>query len=231
MITPNVTGGSSSSTSSPRITYCTKSSELDFGDVPVRFTATEQNGIKEYTLEMNGTSNTVKQNEINRIGDYVFSIREEDYDVYWSDECSNAEFYIAGDPSYGEVMTIQTVRPEDGNNAASDYDEQRDWEELGEGIEINTTGIGCDDIFGKEEGSFGWLLNTILGYIRVIGPILVVLLSSIDFIKAVVGFDEKAMKEAQNKLIVRLICAVALFLVPTLVQLLLSFINETICTL
>ena len=98
-------------------------------------------------------------------------------------------------------------------------------------IDIQVTDIGCDDIFGKEEGSFGWLLNTILGYIRVIGPILVVLLSAIDFIKAVVGFDEKAMKEAQNKLIIRLVCAVALFLVPTLVQLLFSFINETVCTL
>ena len=110
-------------------------------------------------------------------------------------------------------------------------DEEREWEELGDGIEIDTTTIGCGDIFGTEEGSFGWLLTTILGYIRVIGPILVVLLSAIDFIKAVVGFDEKAMKEAQNKLIIRLVCAVALFLAPTLVQLLFSFINETVCTL
>ena len=38
------------------------------------------------------------------------------------------------------------------------------------------------------------------------------------------------MKEAQNKLIIRLVAAVALFLVPTLVQLLLSFINASTCT-
>ena len=75
------------------------------------------------------------------------------------------------------------------------------------------------------------MLNTILNYIKVLGPVLVVLLSAIDFIKAVVGFDEKAMKEAQNKLIIRLVAALALFLVPTLVQLLLSFINQTACTI
>ena len=92
--------------------------------------------------------------------------------------------------------------------------------------------ISCPDIIDiNDVGSVGWLLNTILNYIKIIGPILVVLLSSIDFIKAVVGFDEKAMKEAQSKLVIRLVAALCLFLVPTLVQLLLSFINATTCTL
>lgn len=129
------------------------------------------------------------------------------------------------------TFTIYDVGGEEDDDRSGPENNEQDWEELGDGIEIDTTTIGCDDIFGTEEGSFGWLLNTILSYIRIIGPILVVILSSIDFIKAVVGFDEKAMKEAQNKLIIRLVCAVALFLVPTLVQLLLSFINETVCTL
>lgn len=91
--------------------------------------------------------------------------------------------------------------------------------------------IGCDSIFSNEEGTLGWMINTILNYVKILGPILVVLLSSIDFIKAVVGTDEKAMKEAQSKLVIRLVAALALFLVPTLVQLLLSFINATACTI
>ena len=90
--------------------------------------------------------------------------------------------------------------------------------------------IQCEDIFTDDPGSVGWMLNTIFNYIKIIGPILVVLLSSIDFIKAVVGTDEKAMKEAQSKLVVRLVAAVALFLIPTLVQLLLSFINQAYCS-
>ena len=86
--------------------------------------------------------------------------------------------------------------------------------------------IACDDIFHfNQVGSVGWMLQTIFNYIKIIGPILVVLLSSIDFIKAVLGTDEKAMKEAQSKLIIRLIAALALFLIPTLLQLLLSLIN------
>lgn len=96
---------------------------------------------------------------------------------------------------------------------------------------FNSLDLECPDIINMEEGKLGWLLNMILNYIRIIGPVLVVLLSAIDFIKAVIGTDEKAMKEAQSKLIIRLVAAIALFLVPTLVQLLLSFINATTCTL
>lgn len=90
--------------------------------------------------------------------------------------------------------------------------------------------IGCSDIFSEEPGSVGSILRTILGYIRVIGPILVVLLSAIDFIKAIFGFDEKAMSNAYRKLIIRLIAAIALFLIPTLIDVLLDFINASTCT-
>lgn len=112
------------------------------------------------------------------------------------------------------------------------YDDE--WEELGEDVsdeDFNDPSVSCPNIINMEEGHFGWLLNTVLNYIKIIGPILVVLLSSIDFIKAVVGFDEKAMKQAQSKLVIRLVAAICLFLVPTLVQLLLSFINATTCSL
>ena len=110
------------------------------------------------------------------------------------------------------------------------YDDE--WEELGEDIGSGDCGnpVSCPDIINMEEGHIGWILNTILNYIKIIGPILVVLLSAIDFIKAVVGTDEKAMKDAQSKLVIRLVATVCLFLVPTLIQLLLSFINATNCT-
>ena len=90
--------------------------------------------------------------------------------------------------------------------------------------------IGCEDIFDtSDEGSVGWLLMTILNYVRVIGPIAVILLSALDFIKAIMSSDEKAMKQAQSKLVIRLVAALALFLIPTLVGLLLDFINATNC--
>ena len=120
------------------------------------------------------------------------------------------------------------------DNIDDPWDNDDDWDQLGADLSednFNSLDLECPDIINMEEGKLGWLLNMILNYIRIIGPVLVVLLSAIDFIKAVIGTDEKAMKEAQSKLIIRLVAAIALFLVPTLVQLLLSFINATTCTL
>ena len=128
------------------------------------------------------------------------------------------------------------LRSGTGNNGSDrNEDPDDDWEYLEEGLnreDFDDPGVECNDIIDiNDPGSVGWILYTILNYIKIIGPILVVLLSAIDFIKAVVGFDEKAMKEAQSKLVIRLVAAIGLFLVPTLVQVLLSFINATTCTL
>ncbi len=77
----------------------------------------------------------------------------------------------------------------------------------------------------KTEGSFGWLLQKLLNYIKIAGPILVILLSALDFIKAIASSEEEAFKKAQSRLVIRLIAALALFLVPTFVELLLGLIN------
>lgn len=160
-----------------------------------------------------------------------FVVRNEDIDTYWSDSCSSADMYFEMIGGNESNLQMQTVQPDDIYDATGAADE---WEELSDNLDPNNFNneITCPDIIDiNTEGSVGWMLVTILNYIRIIGPVLVVLLSAIDFIKAVVGFDEKAMKEAQNKLIIRLVAAVLLFLVPTLVQVLLSFINATTCTL
>ena len=234
-VTPNIQGGSSDGTSNT-VTYCTLTNTLNVeSSNPVYFTTTETNGIKEYRIKIGNDEGVALYNQPVSVGNYTFKVREEDYGVYWSNSCnSETPFRLSGDPTYGSLITIQTIAPADHQNAASAAEEAADWEYLGQDLSednFNKPGLECPDIINMEEGRLGWLLNMILNYIRIIGPVLVVLLSAIDFIKAVIGTDEKAMKEAQSKLIIRLVAAIALFLVPTLVQLLLSFINATTCTL
>lgn len=235
-IAPNIQGGSSSSSASSTVTYCTLTNTLNVeSSNPVYFTTTETNGIKEYKIRIGNDEGSALYNQPLSVGNYTFTVREEDYDTYWSNSCnSNTPFRLSADQTYGSLITIQTVEPADHQNAASAAEEDAaEWGYLGQDLDSSNFGgsIDCPDIINMDEGKLGWLLNTILNYIRVIGPVLVVLLSAIDFIKAIVGTDEKAMKEAQSKLIIRLVAAIALFLVPTLVQLLLSFINATTCTL
>lgn len=83
---------------------------------------------------------------------------------------------------------------------------------------------GSGSILGdpEDEDSVAWLLQQVLNYIKVLGPILVVVLSSIDFAQVIVKSDDDAMKKAQKKLFTRLILAACLFFIPTLVQALLE---------
>lgn len=140
-------------------------------------------------------------------------------------------YLYSEDVRFQRVITVNIV------DSGTDADEQRDpdssaWERPNAiGSSNWNQPIDCPTLFSNEPGSVGNILRTILGYIRVIGPILVVLLSAIDFIKAIFGFDEKAMGNAYRKLIIRLIAAIALFLIPTLIDVMLDFINATTCTL
>ena len=88
----------------------------------------------------------------------------------------------------------------------------------------------CGTIFGdvKESGSFAWLIQKILNYIKIIGPTLVIILSSIDFIKVIWLSDEESMKKAQIKLAKRIVAAILLFLLPSLIGVLFNLINDSI---
>lgn len=81
-----------------------------------------------------------------------------------------------------------------------------------------------DGLIGNPEDpdSVAWLLQVIFNVIKVVGPILVVILSSVDFLKVIVKSDDEAMAKAEKKLIIRLILALLLFLIPTIVQVILQ---------
>ena len=141
----------------------------------------------------------------------------------------NTNYSSTGSNNPRAIYTIYELGREGDTDRAEDTDENWKREDT-ISIENWDKPIGCSNIFSNEPGSVGSILRTILGYIRVIGPILVVILSAIDFIKAIFGFDEKAMTNAYRKLIIRLIAAIALFLIPTLIDVLLNFINASTCT-
>jgi len=83
----------------------------------------------------------------------------------------------------------------------------------------------CKAIFGEktDENSLAYLINKILGYVRIIVPILVIILGILDFAKAVFAGKEDEMKKAQTTFIKRLIIGILVFFVPVLVNLIMSF--------
>lgn len=86
-----------------------------------------------------------------------------------------------------------------------------------------------DSILGDPEceDSVAWLVQLILNIIKVVGPILVIILSSIDFITVIIKSDSEQFQKAQKRLITRLILALLLFLVPVIVEIVLQVFGIT----
>jgi hypothetical protein len=98
------------------------------------------------------------------------------------------------------------------------------------GIEVKHSLANCgSSLLGNPEDpdSVAWLLQKLLNYIKVLGPILVIVLSSVDFLKVIIKSDDDAMTTAGKKLGYRLILAGLLFFIPTIVQVLLGIFGLT----
>ena len=94
----------------------------------------------------------------------------------------------------------------------------------------------CNSILGNpaNPNSPAWLLKKLLDYLKILGPMIVLVMSSIDFIKALLASDDESMQKAYKKLMTRLVLALLLFFIPELVELLLEifgFMSDPLCGL
>ena len=87
----------------------------------------------------------------------------------------------------------------------------------------------CKGILGNpdNEDSVAWFLVKILDYLKLLGPLMILVLSSLDFAKAILMSDDESLKKAQSSLITRLILAALLFVLPTLIEVLLDIFGIT----
>ena len=93
-----------------------------------------------------------------------------------------------------------------------------------------------DSLLGNpnDPNSVAWLVQKILNYIKIIGPILVIIFSSIDYLRALVQSDNDTLAKLHKKLLTRIVLVLLLFFVPTIVNALLAlfgFTNTTTCNL
>ena len=89
--------------------------------------------------------------------------------------------------------------------------------------------LECEGLLGDpdSEDSVAWFIVKILDYLRLLGPLMVLVLSSLDFAKAILMSDDESLKKAQSNLITRLILAALLFVLPTLIEVLLDIFGIT----
>ena len=79
----------------------------------------------------------------------------------------------------------------------------------------------------RDENSVSWLLQKIFDYIKVLGPLAIIILSSVDFIKVIVKSDDDSFQKAKGRLKMRILLAILLFAIPSLVQLALNIFGIT----
>lgn len=93
----------------------------------------------------------------------------------------------------------------------------------------NQNNNNCEYVFGdpNDDSTIAWMLQKFLNYAKIIGPLLVIVLSGFDFAKNALSPDADNMKKISKKLVTRLICAVGLYFVPLLTSFILNLINNT----
>ncbi len=88
--------------------------------------------------------------------------------------------------------------------------------------EKNDEGIKKSDGTVVKPPSLAYMINSVLKYVRILVPILIILLGTLDLAKAVIASDEEKMRKAQKDFLKRIILGVIIFFIPTLINLIMN---------
>jgi len=99
------------------------------------------------------------------------------------------------------------------------------WKQYLENINLGKPieNVTCEGMLGEELLDE---ISNILTWIRIAVPIIVILLGSVDFAKAVLSDDQQELKKSTGRFVKRCIIAVAIFFIPSLIMYILSFIDK-----
>lgn len=88
--------------------------------------------------------------------------------------------------------------------------------------------LACAGVIGQNgiPDGIANVVHLVVVGIQVVVPILLIIFGMLDFAKAIIGQDEKEIKAKQQIFIKRLIAAVLVFLIVTIVQLVLNVVGS-----
>lgn len=88
---------------------------------------------------------------------------------------------------------------------------------------VTSTYGSCSDLFDDDVRGF---INDIMNWVRIIVPILLIVFGTLDFAKSIFSGKEDDMKKNRERFIKRIIAAIIVFLIPTLINALLLLANK-----
>lgn len=132
-----------------------------------------------------------------------------------------------------EAKNSQKITEEEYNKAKNEAEKlaeniaeaKTEWENYLTSIKMGNkiTDQTCEGLLGNDLLDD---ISTVLTWIRIAVPIIVILLGSLDFSRAVLSDDQQELKKAGSRFVKRCIIAVAIFFVPSIIMYLLSFIDK-----
>ncbi len=135
--------------------------------------------------------------------------------------------YIKSNPDYNYVIWgtefERTGEPGDGSNLGNTTSQ--------DDSDLNTCrGLLGNKVNGEyQNGTVGALLQQIFDYMKMAAVILVFAFSVIDYAKAIAAQNQDAFKKANINFMKRIIFGIVFFLIPTLINVILSVIDSSTC--
>ncbi len=136
-------------------------------------------------------------------------------------QAESANGFVAAGPA-GGLQTPDNNPTIGSGYQASDIDGIMQWGQTGD---INLDGkenIDCNVISGNLKDFLNWLFWILC----VIGIVLLIIMTAIEFIKVITGQDDEGIKKALKHSLIRIVCAVLLLLLPMLVNFIITVINN-----
>lgn len=124
---------------------------------------------------------------------------------------------IGDSGKYNETLKTITNRVEDSNSDKENNGQNGN----GSGLNANND---CESLLGEKTTKW---LNWLLKIIQIAGPIIALILGMLDFVNAVLSSEDGAIKKAWGKFIRRIIAAIALIILPAIIDLILEATNIT----
>ena len=148
-----------------------------------------------------------------------FAVEEGDLHVY-DDQMWDYDNMDDLDPGVAATTpeVEATPTPPAPTNPTNPGDSSGDTNIYGDAITEDCSGVLGPDVKADIEKYLSW--------VRIIAPILVIVLGMVDYAKAVISDDDKALSKANSNLAKRLIAAIALFFVPLLLTYLINLIDK-----
>ena len=147
------------------------------------------------------------------------------YGAFASQSKIEAEKFVNASNQKGLKTWYLTHTKTDASGNVTEITENEYWDAFGGFIEGESVAdfeavVSCTDLFGNrnDENSLAYMIDMVLGYVRVIVPILVITFGLFDLGKAVIASKEDEMKKAQSTFIKRVIIGVVVFFVPVIVN-------------